>query len=205
LEALKFFIKSSKVIFKIAIVLAVIAGLAFSGIYLFFKIVNDQVYSESKFDSDKWIEAGKRHPVRDLHDFYTCARGKMYNDLKKNYLKKGMSFEEVKKLLGEPSGKRIYSNYLYIYEEWLNTDNRTIEEYSIHVKQYLDNNKNRNKILSILDHQRKYVIYKMGGCNMASGENLLMYFDEKNILKKYYRNHSNDYGFPITIGGEYDK
>ncbi|KKB96267.1 hypothetical protein SZ25_00644 [Candidatus Arcanobacter lacustris] len=205
MEALKFFIKSSKVIFKIAIVLAVIAGLAFSAVYLFFTIVNDQDYSKSKFDSAKWIEAASYVPGQGYPNIAACVRGEMYNDLKNNYLKKGMSFEEVKKLLGEPSGKRIYSNYLYFYEEWFNTDNRTVEEYSIHVKQYLDNNKNRNKILSILDHQRKYVIYKMGSCNLGSWENLLMYFDEKNILKKYYRNHSNDYGFPITIRGEYDK
>ncbi|WP_148299452.1 hypothetical protein [endosymbiont of Acanthamoeba sp. UWC8] len=44
---------------------------------------NDEVYSESKFDKEIWLQVGNSYYTND-----NCIRGRMYYDLKKNYLKK---------------------------------------------------------------------------------------------------------------------
>ncbi|KKB96163.1 hypothetical protein SZ25_00746 [Candidatus Arcanobacter lacustris] len=194
MEALKFFTKISKVIFKILVPLAIIAGLGLSGIYLFFKNVNDRIYSESKFDSAKWIDAASYVPGQGYPNLSSCFRGRMYDDLKKNYLKKGMSFEEVKKLLGEPSGKRIYSNYLYLDREWLRSDDRTVEEAWAHISVYLKNTPNRNMLLKILDNQRECLQYNLGSCNMGGTSILIICFDQGNYLKTIFRSNRNDSG-----------
>lgn len=71
---------------------------------------NDEVYSESKFDKEIWLQAEEEYnPAYNIyHDGLGCVRGKMYYDLKKNFLKKEMTLEEIIMLLGRTSVRRIY-------------------------------------------------------------------------------------------------
>ncbi len=62
----------------------------------------DQILRESKFDREAWIEAGSKNYETHSYHSGNCTRGKMYYDLKDNYLKKGMSKEDVFSLLGKP-------------------------------------------------------------------------------------------------------
>lgn len=75
---------------------------------------NNQILRMNKFDQKLWIDAG----IVDVNNAYKnwhhhsgrSTRGKMYYDLINNYLKKGMSKEEVFKLLGKPNYGLKYPN-----------------------------------------------------------------------------------------------
>lgn len=56
---------------------------------------DNKVYGASKFDRDKWLAAKKELKNSD------SSRCGMYKDLEKNYLKKGMTRQEVENLLGK--------------------------------------------------------------------------------------------------------
>jgi hypothetical protein len=60
-------------------------------------------YASQKFDQEKWKETKKRWKNETLSDvlYGTINRCKMYDDLVKNHLKKGMTLKEVEELLGE--------------------------------------------------------------------------------------------------------
>jgi hypothetical protein len=73
-------------------------------------IEDRKMLSESKFDKNLWIEAGSEdYRIYDQHRS-NCTRGKMYYDLKDNYLKNGMSQKEVFSLLGIAAYGLRYSN-----------------------------------------------------------------------------------------------
>jgi len=104
-------------IFKIIKIFSIIAGvivvLGIAAILVFdnwLGNLEEQVFKESKFDSKKWIEVEKIYNPKP--GVYTSdpeyTRLKMYDDLQKNYLKKGMSLDEVIKLLGTTTKRRIY-------------------------------------------------------------------------------------------------
>ena len=59
----------------------------------------DKTLRMNKFDQKLWMD-----------NYGRCTRGKMYYDLIDNYLKKGMSEEEVFKLLGKPNYGLKYPN-----------------------------------------------------------------------------------------------
>lgn len=72
------------------------------GIMIWWYQFNNSIFYENKFDRGEWL----------ADDGYSkCIRGRMYEDLASNYLKKGMSKEEVIGLIGEPRIGRIYSRF----------------------------------------------------------------------------------------------
>jgi len=104
-------------IFKIAKILSIIAGIivtlvigAFAVFYIWGINLQNEVYNQSKFDKEIWLQAEKDYnPSADIYNHENnCVRGKMWSDLKKNYLKKGMSLKEVVDLLGPTNKKRVY-------------------------------------------------------------------------------------------------
>jgi hypothetical protein len=98
--------KTLKTIAKVILVL-VISAIFFVGIVvggISWKWISDDnaKFSLLKFDREEWLK----------HDgIGQCIRGAMYDDLTQNYLKKGMSKDEVLELIGEPRIGRIYHRF----------------------------------------------------------------------------------------------
>jgi hypothetical protein len=72
--------------------------------------VGYEIYKKQKFDKEKWIAAEKIYnpePGVYLKDL-NCVRGKMYDDLKRNYLKKDKDIKDIEQLLGKTTVRRIY-------------------------------------------------------------------------------------------------
>ena len=78
-------------------------------------VEDERMLAESKFNKDLWLEAGSENfNIYDKHSS-NCTRGKMYYDLKKNYLKNNMPKEEVFSLLGKPDYGIKYQNKKHQY------------------------------------------------------------------------------------------
>lgn len=109
-----------KIIKKVIMILVIFLVASFAGIYfmpgeyraviLYFtlgkwtsNIEDEKMLHENKFDRNLWREAGSEDYEISQEHRSNCTRGKMYYDLKDNYLKKGMSEEEVFSLLGKPT------------------------------------------------------------------------------------------------------
>ncbi len=74
----------------------------FGGIvYVWWQIEDNKIFYEEKFDRARWLAA----------DTFLCQRGRMYDDVLKNYLHLGMPINDVIKLLGVPEYSRIYDDY----------------------------------------------------------------------------------------------
>lgn len=95
-----------KAIFKLTLMLVISAVILITlivGSYVAWWYLEDQkVFYEAKFDKEKWMAADT---------IFGCTRGKMYYDLDDNYLKKGLTKEQVFQLLGLPENWRVYHRF----------------------------------------------------------------------------------------------
>ena len=71
---------------------------------------NDQILRMNKFDQKLWLDDNRSKDRTKPHHYSGCVRGEMYYDLIDNYLKKGMTKEEVFELLGKPAYGLKYPN-----------------------------------------------------------------------------------------------
>lgn len=60
---------------------------------------NNQTFGESKFNREIWLNPSQTTG---------CVRGEMYDDLVENFIKKGMTQDEILKLLGPNKGVKNY-------------------------------------------------------------------------------------------------
>ncbi len=100
-----------KKIFKV--VCGIIVSLILISLLLLFTIdqwllyKDDQILAENKFDQKLWMEAGLEDVSNGYQNFNhhqrICTRGRMYHDITKTHLKKGMSKDDVLNLLGKPN------------------------------------------------------------------------------------------------------
>ncbi len=91
----------------------VLGLLIFSGIISFInwhEDENDKILRMNKFDRALWLDKNRDEDRSRPHHYSGCVRGEMYYDLVDNYLKKGMSKEEVFELLGKPAYGLKYPN-----------------------------------------------------------------------------------------------
>lgn len=95
---------------SILLILAVLALTAITGFMKWNDYKDDQILKMNKFDQALWLDENRDSDNTRPHHYSGCVRGEMYYDLVENYLRIGMTKEEVFALLGRPDSRRKYKD-----------------------------------------------------------------------------------------------